>query len=396
MMNTTIGTGQRTSLEGFVDTFVTGPELNCTNADVQALLPACRARADLAFDRHAHAMIAQVQPSYSRDRAFYQIAELRDLPRTVRGTLDIWRDFERNVGSDYFRKLLQSARNWRDPRLLQHFSSSIGRGLGFSFDSTKNIDEMAGAAYLTFKFGWESTVRGIVQFVPSPARVARDVNRLVSRIGRNSSFRVSKQFLEKETSAPLSSVRLFKYEDIGNSTIRKSGHRKVEIRVMANFHLNFPRLEPPRLRRELLLRRLGVYPTPTDIYNLIPWTWLIDWFSGVGDYVSLLDHATREPSTVNYGFITYREESEVTVGYFGKQVSSVRRTINGTTTLYNTSSLYPHQAKFFLVYQIRKSLTNITDVRSYWDLELGTTQSAIIGSLLSTTTGTRNPHVVAS
>lgn len=203
-------------------------------------------------------------------------------------------------------------------------------------------------------------------------------------------------WLEKDGSAPLSSVRLLRYESPGDSTLRKSGHRKVELRVVANFHLNFPYLDRPRLRRELLLSRLGVYPTPTDLYNLIPWTWLIDWFTGVGDYVKLLDQATREPSTVNYGFITYVEESEVTVGYFGKLQSSVRRTFDGTTTLYNTSSLYPHQAKFFLKYQLRKSLANVTDVRSYWDPDLGPEQSAIIGALLTINGRYTTPHVAGS
>lgn len=391
-----IGTGQRSSLEGFVQTDVTGPELNCSNAEVQTLLPLCRARASARIAEHVHAMVAEVQPSYSRDRAFYQIAELRDLPRTVRGTLEVWRDFERAVGSEYFRKLLQGARYWRDPHLLRSYSRTLGRNNGFEYVDSKNLGEMASAAYLTFKFGWESTVRGILQFVPSPARVARDVNRLIDRIGRNDSFRTSKTWFEKDASAPLSSVRLLRYESSGDSTIRKNGHRKVELRVVANFHLHFPRLDRPRLRRELLLSRLGVYPTPTDLYNLIPWSWLIDWFTGVGDYVKLLDQATRERSTVNYGFITYVEESEVTVGYFGRLEGSVRRTFDGTTTLYNTSSMYPHQAKFFLKYQLRKSLANVTDVRSYWDSDLSPEQSAIIGALLTLNGRYTTPHIAGS
>jgi hypothetical protein len=42
--------------------------------------------------------------------------------------------------------------------------------------------------------------------------------------------------------------------------------------------------------KDKLMRRLyGFQPTPSVIYNMIPWTWLIDWFSNAGDCVSNLD-----------------------------------------------------------------------------------------------------------
>lgn len=382
-----IGSGQHQQDLSWTQSRVTGPEFLCTNAQVQTLLPGIRARALASLQDNVLGMLDRVQPRHKTYDLVYQIAELRDLPRTIRGTLEIWRSFERLIGSSFFQTLLRSASSWRDPSLLRAYASLLGRETGFFIDASKTLIQNASSAFLTFKFGWESMVRGAVQFLPSPSRVAREVNYLVKSIGEDRTFRTKKSWIEPVASFPAFSTQLLKDEQVDDFTVRTVGHRKCELRLTANFTINFPEIELPRLRQELFLRKIGASPSPSDLYNLIPWTWLLDWFTGLGDYVQLLDTISNDRSIINHGFITYREVSESSASVRGKFTTTVTRNINGVSTVNSSVEKYLHEGKFFYTYQIRRSIPSLTNVKSIWDPSLGPSQSAIIGALLGSRSG---------
>ena len=389
-----IGSGQRTSLQRWTMSDLTGPEFRCSNADVQAMLPLVQARAIAAMQKNVYGMLEKVQPNHRNFELAYQIAELKDLPQTLRGTLQIWMSFERTVGANFFRELQRSARSWRSPDLMKSYQSQLGRFTGFRFDELRSLDKNVSSAYLTFKFGWQSMVQAVEQYLPSVSRTTADVNRLIARIGRDSSFRTKKTWVENETSVPNMTTSLYKDESILDSTVRKSGRRKCELRLMANFSLNFPTLDIPRLRTQLIRRKLGTDLTPSDLYNLIPWTWLVDWFGGLGDYVSLLDTMRRDSSRINYGFISYIEVTEVLVGIRGQFITTVSRNFDGVLTQHQIKVPFPHQSRFFLKYHLRKSIPEVANVKSYWDSDLDPNQTAIIGALIGAKSGSRGRHGV--
>lgn len=47
----------------------------------------------------------------------------------------------------------------------------------------------------------------------------------------------------------------------------------------------------------------GLRPTPSNVYKAIPWTWLIDWFSNVGDYVDHLNDIWIDSVVAEYVFV---------------------------------------------------------------------------------------------
>lgn len=383
-----IGTGQLASTEDFTNSSVTGPELRFTNATVQALLAGIRSRALSKIQENVAAMFEHVQPRHKTYDLFYQIAELRDLPRTWRGTIEVWRDFEQLIGRDLFSRLVSGQRRLWSPELHDLFTTHLGNRLGYRYDRGLSPEQIVAQSYLNFKFGWESTFRGLVDFLPSPAQVSREVNFLIDSIGKDQTFRSKKKWIENEASFPTSSnPQPMRREQLEDGTLRYSGFRKCELRLTANFTLNFPPLEVPKLRRELFLRRMGIVPSPSDIYNLVPWTWLADWFGGAGDYVKLLDTISNDRSLVNHSFITYREESETTVGWTGKYVSTESRTINGVNAQSQKTELYRHSQKFSYVYQLRRSVPSVSAIKSYWDPNLGPSQLAILGALFSSKRG---------
>jgi hypothetical protein len=339
------------------------------------------------MQEHVYDMLDKVQPLHKTYDLFYQIAELRDLPRTWKGTIEVWRYFEQTVGRQSFQRLMTSAGSWRNPSLIENYRRILGHKTGFNTYDLSDLDRAASQAYLSFKFGWESTVRGFLQFLPSPAQVSREVNFLIDHIGKDQTFRTKKSWTEKEADIPIfSSPQTYRRETL-DTALTKTGKRKVELRLTANFTLNFPRLEPPELRRGLFLRRMGVIPSPSDIYNLVPWTWLIDWFTGTGDYVQLLDTISNDKSLVNHSFITYREESEALMMWKGKYTSTVNRDIESVSTQTISEEILQHSGIYLQIYQLRRSVPSLTNVRSYWDSNLGPSQTAILGALFSAKSG---------
>lgn len=389
-----IGNGQRAQVITRRTVTRSGPEFTCTNASIQALVPAIRARALDVMSKNVLSMLDQVQPRHKTFDLVRQIAELRDLPRTLQGTLEIWRSFERLVGTDYFRALQRTASNWRDPDLLRSYSRNLGHHTGFRFSELETLDQNASSAFLTFKFGWEAMVRGIVQFLPSPGRVTLEVNHLINSIGRDRSRRTRKSWSEPETSFPNFLMQLLDSEIPVDSVVKRRGIRNIELRLVANFNIRFPPLEIPRLRRSLFLRRIGAEPSPSDLYELIPWTWLADWFTGAGDYVQLMDSISNDDSIINYGFLTFREECTITPSVRGKFRTTVRRTIDGIDNVNESFSSLTHEGKLKLIYHLRRSIPSLTNVRSYWG-SLNPNQAAILGALVSTRSGGRGTRIAS-
>jgi hypothetical protein len=339
-------------------------------------------------------MLNRVEPSHRTFSLAREVAELKDLPQTLQSTLHLWLQFERSVGRTFFRTLQHDARSWRNSGLLQRYADDLGELTRFNYNHDAPLAQSAGSAFLTFKFGWQTMVRSIVQMLPSPGQVTKRVNALVNAIGEDRSFRTHNVWEEPMTSFPDMSTWLLKEEGIDWSSVPllsnlMAGTRKVEVRLMANFNIRFPQLDIPRLRVELFDRLMGVYPSPGDLYDLIPWTWLIDYFNGIGDYVHLMDSIHSDKSLINYGFITYREEGNVTATFRGLFQSLVSRQADYNLVQWYNNYRFLHDGRFSYVYQLRKTIPYFANVKTYWDSgTLDPNQRAIIGSLLASRHGT--------
>jgi hypothetical protein len=392
-----VGTGlQDTRSVKYDSGHCTGPEIVCDNVSTQALLVGCQTRALSAMSGNALALLDSCLPEHKVYDFTYQIAELKDLAFTVKASLEVWLAFERTVGTHIFESLRLSARNWRSPDLLRLYSSMLGRRTGFNFDELKDLDQVAANAYLTFKFGWASMVQAVSQLLPTPAKISKRVNYLIDRIGKDTSFHGIKKYREKVTSFPTFSGNLCHFESLVTNPTHPplDGFREIEIRCQANVRIQFPKMALPKLRTYLFLKQfgvnlndrgLGVELTPGQIYNLIPWTWMLDWFSGLGDYVRLMDTITADRSLVNYGFMTYREMSHIHADWTGKFVGTWSTNFDGSSSGVTTvTTLKNHSGKLLLKYHLRKALSEVASVKTYWDLNsLGSSQKAIISSLLT-------------
>jgi hypothetical protein len=392
-----IGTGLQDTRSVKTDSgHCTGPEIVCDNVSTQAMLTACRTRATSAMVLHTLPLLDSCLPEHKTYDLTYQTAELKDLAFTLRASLEVWLAFERTVGTKIWGSLLLSARNWRKPELLIQYARLLGHRTGFTYDGLIELDQLASNAYLTFKFGWASMVQAVSQLLPTPAKISKRVNYLIDRIGKDTSFHGTKKYREKVTSFPTFSGNLCHFESLitNPTTPNVYGWREVEVRCMANVRIQFPKMALPKLKTYLFFKQfgvnltdqgLGLELTPGQIYNLIPWTWMVDWFSGLGDYIRLMDTITADRSLVNYGFMTYREINHITAGWIGEFVGTHSTNFDGSTDGVHTEHHQQyHTGKLVLKYQLRKALSEVASVKTYWNpATLGSSQKAIITSLLT-------------
>jgi hypothetical protein len=273
-------------------------------------------------------LLAKCTPTSRRFNLAYNIAELRDLPLLLKETVN----FYRHLGI-----------NFTDPTSLSN-------------------------AYLAYKFGWESTVKAVLDMMSLPNKVAKQVNYLINRDGKDTTIRARYNLNEPLATLPsFENVQIApdEYDPLYSVTGTHHGY----IQMAVNYHLQFPKIDRAQLRANVFARKFGLHPSPSDLYDLIPWSWFVDWFSGLGDYVHALEAINYDTSLVNYGSISAKTKlriaSEATFktnksrfvqlfdlpsGVFSTTTDSIKGDVN-------------RSAELFADFYIRRRIDSLLDVK---------------------------------
>lgn len=70
-----------------------------------------------------------------------------------------------------------------------------------------------------------------------------------------------------------------------------------------------PNLESPSYRLYEVNKALGALPTPSLVYELMPWSWLLDYFGNLGDIIDNMSYGTAAENLVaKYAYVmsTYK------------------------------------------------------------------------------------------
>lgn len=253
-----------------------------TTANVATLRADTISRTNTALTNQLTKSLVNLLASSRRYSLARNVIELKDLPRSV----------------------LTLATTLRD---LQSVYRAMPRGTServFAAKARKDVPN----EWLSFWFGWRQTYKAIVDLVESPQQIAKDINFLISRKGLPTTVRRSVRLAGGTSTTPAftfnpSSIYGSGWTDIveKTETMNRWDH---EVKVVLNLTFDFPEVGVPKLRRDLFLRKMGFVLTPTDLYNLVPWTWLVDWFTGLGNYVELIDNINTDKSLINWGVAT--------------------------------------------------------------------------------------------
>jgi hypothetical protein len=313
---------------------------------------------------HAIEMIKGYSP-FNRDYSLFRnLAELRDIPHSISSLKSTMFDLRKAYVS------LSSSPSLRK----------------IVFD-LKSVAKDIPNEYLSYHFGWKQTYNDIVDLLAAPYKLSKRLNFLIARSGKPTTFRSKRNFI---SGGP--GVSGFDYELIGDESFSDSSdgyqtrlERESELRLVINATFDFPPISSPRFRQSLWTKRLGIEPRVTDVYNLVPWTWLVDYFTGFGNYVECIDNLNHDPSLINWGVLTCVTK--------GKYITDFRSTsyryndyyADGVHTV-STSTKVRNQHTSILDYtcETRRDVATILDVNTTSEpTSLSAYQKSIIGALLA-------------
>jgi len=370
----------------FSTTFAGGPSASVESTDVNAAAVAENLYAKQIMKRNVNGMLAQSLPNRRSFDLFYEIGELRDLTQTLNGTVAIWRNVEAILGSSNFLQSLLHARFWSRSK-FESVRVELARA-GILLDLDKGLAN----AYLTYKFGYESMYRAVVQLMNSPKRITEQVNDLISHNGQNITLSSSRKFPVEDWTAPpginCATPGGMLPDPLAPLTV--SGTREISLHCVVNCGVRLPNLSVPILRRQLSAESLGISPRPSDIYNLIPWTWLFDWFTGLGSYLRIAEQVQDDRFLINWGLMSYKStlKARGSRGSFAEYTNLVVLSNNPSHPWSETQKVhYTSTGEFIGKYYLRLDLGTIADVKLTTGKGLSQTQWTILTSLLPKLTG---------
>jgi len=324
---------------------ITGPRARLSAASWLAVESAEQANAQAVIQKHQLGVLSRCLPNSRKMGLARSVAELRDLPQTLRSS-------------------------------LEGLMAVVGKG---------SLKEQP----INYLFGWKPFVDDLKRLVDLPEKLTKMVNYRLQRNGQPTTFRTKFSYNE-----PVPNPPAFAYEALNlesNTSTTTDWSRKVTVRGMVNANVRFPLLEIPLfkgVKRDQLKALLyddlqGNLPRLIDIYRLVPWSWLFDWFTGLGEYLDVVEMINGDNNLINYGFITYVSEGVVRTSYRCEVSQTRRLTVDGVR-LIDTHFQVPvnHASRLEYKYQLRKSFGSIPGMRFTSDqATLTSYQAAIIGAL---------------
>lgn len=361
-----------TSVEKYSGTTVGGAAL-FEASSLNMLKSSAYARAEEAFASNVPKMVASLLPSARRYSLARNLVELRDLPRSIRSLRTTLQDLSLSS------KLLPSD-FWQSLRAA-------------------NVPKNLPNEWLSFWFGWRQVYKDVTDLLNAPAKISKDVNFLLSRRGKPTTIRSRRLVAGSGSDGPAFTLSPY-YTPLGWTSdwpydLKTQDSWNHEIRVVMNLIFDFPEVGLPKLRQDLFLRKIGLQPTFTDLYNLVPWTWLIDWFTGLGDYVELIDEINTDRSLINWALATCVTTGKLrtTVRYEYENIQEF--VLNDDFVNHEpvrnrivTKVSRPFSFDCDYTVHIRKNVSEGFGVKSTLDLaNLSPYQASILGAILAQRTG---------
>lgn len=202
--------------------------------------------------------------------------------------------------------------------------------------------------WLALQFGWKPLLQDIRKMVASQRKAQDRLNWLLAHNGRPVRRRV---VIAENVGEPQSfNVGYFGGGGLAPTLVTgymaKSASGSVELtagdRIWGSARFRYWLPEGPRdveWKTKMLAYLFGLYPSPSVIYNALPWSWLADWFSNAGDVLENMDAGVADRCAADYVYVMRhhwaRAQKSVTFALKGEGHGV--KTFTSTTTVTNES-----------------------------------------------------------
>jgi hypothetical protein len=169
-----------------------------------------------------------------------------------------------------------------------------------------------GGDYLNAQFGWVPFLRDLAGLASVQSYVARRLAQL-KRDNGQAVRREGNVWSDNDVTVTESSVyhptypyvHPFYHTQAGNTHGRRILTKSTQQRTWfcAKFRYYIPDIDTDQGRMRATARLLGIVPSPDLLWEVLPWSWLIDWFANVGDVMSNLSENAAENLVAEYAYV---------------------------------------------------------------------------------------------
>jgi len=169
-----------------------------------------------------------------------------------------------------------------------------------------------GSEYLNVQFGWRPFVGDVIKMY----QLYNDLDKRLAQLVRDNGRAIRRRRTVLDSTETTSTVTNYPTtfgafwpppsSPIGmtfQSTMTKQIVTSEKAWFVASFRYYVPDIGSPQWTSRATRALFGVNPTPDLLYNVLPWTWLIDYFANVGDVVSNLSSNAVDNLVANYAYV---------------------------------------------------------------------------------------------
>jgi hypothetical protein len=174
--------------------------------------------------------------------------------------------------------------------------------------------------FLAVNFGWLPLLHDVQDFVSTTLTLKQKLDQLIRDEGRPVTRRISMSgggpnIQEGPITGDTYDVGVGLVTQVYNGVPTFTDNLSVSEKIWAVGQFKYWLPPGPRdwkWRAKQILRIYGAYPSPAVVWNAIPWTWLADWFTNVGDVIENIDFTVAERLASNYAFVMRHVQRKVT------------------------------------------------------------------------------------
>lgn len=309
------------------------------------------------IQEHGLEVLRKATPTSRRFNLARSIIELKDLPRSI-----------------------SSLKRAAEGLLEVRSAISDGRIRDLVFSLNTNHKSVP-SEYLSYHFGWKQLYKDIMSALNEPARVTNRINYLISRSGKFTKFGAVSKYTDS-IQGPGCTYKVSAYD-----SERETSHvcnRRFTLRASLGASFTFPGADLPRFREDVFRKMLGVNISLGDLYDLTPWTWLLDWYTGLGNYLHIIEEINSDPYLIDYGFVSCLTEGTIVTTFKYTNVDTYDDKVDTSKTHIEFKKRNVHSSSIDFKSYLRVDASRVGDlVRSRSNPgSLTPYQNSILGALL--------------
>lgn len=208
------------------------------------------------------------------------------------------------------------------PGMIEPFTKAWSRDNFQAIDNMRSFADVArrsGSDYLSVKFGWEPFLRDLAGMFDAATKTSKALAQLKRDNGRTVRRSGTIEFQENSTSSETTGYGYFQpalgdiFANWGMG--KKTTQTKTTTRFWFSgaFKYWIPDLPTWEGTARTALSLWGLNPSAATVWELTPWSWLLDYFGNIGDVMSNISGNAAEGLVAPYAFIMGHTRSETTV-----------------------------------------------------------------------------------